>query len=435
MVITQMQAARQGKITEAMDIVAKQENMDVNVIRERVAEGTVTICANVNHTSLVPRGVGKGLSTKVNANIGTSSAYPDIEPELLKLEAAIAAGADAVMDLSTGNNIDVSRKSIIDKSTVMVGTVPIYQATVNAIKTHGAVVDMTGDDLLHAIATQAKDGADFMTIHCGVTREVINRMRNQGRVMDVVSRGGSFITGWMLHNQKENPLYERYDDILDICAQYDVTISLGDGLRPGCLADATDRAQVQELLILGELVDRAWAKGVQVLVEGPGHVPFDQIAANMKLQKQLCKNAPFYVLGPLVTDVAPGYDHITAAIGGTLAAANGADFLCYVTPAEHLALPTMEDVHEGVIASRIAAHAADIVKGVPGAKEWDLKMAKARKALDWQKQIDLAIDPVKAKAKRGARNAEGAEACSMCGDYCAMKIVGEYLNKPVDLCD
>ncbi|MBP2632727.1 MAG: Phosphomethylpyrimidine synthase [Firmicutes bacterium] len=435
MVITQMQAARQGKITEAMDIVAKQENMDVNVIRERVAEGTVTICANVNHTSLIPRGVGKGLSTKVNANIGTSSAYPDIEPELLKLEAAIAAGADAVMDLSTGDNIDVSRKSIIDKSTVMVGTVPIYQATVNAIKTYGAVVDMTSDDLLHAIATQAKDGADFMTIHCGVTREVINRMRSQGRVMDVVSRGGSFITGWMLHNQKENPLYERYDDILDICGQYDVTISLGDGLRPGCLADATDRAQVQELLILGELVDRAWEKGVQVLVEGPGHVPFDQIAANMKLQKQLCKNAPFYVLGPLVTDVAPGYDHITSAIGGTLAAANGADFLCYVTPAEHLALPTIEDVHEGVIASRIAAHAADIVKGVPGAKEWDLKMAKARKALDWQKQIDLAIDPVKAKAKRGARNAEGTEACSMCGDYCAMKIVGEYLNKPVDLCD
>ncbi|MBP2633549.1 MAG: Phosphomethylpyrimidine synthase [Firmicutes bacterium] len=435
MVVTQMQAARQGKITEAMDIVAKQENMDVNIIRECVAEGTVTICANVNHTSLIPRGVGKGLSTKVNANIGTSSAYPDIGPELLKLEAAIAAGADAVMDLSTGNNIDVSRKAIIDKSTVMVGTVPIYQATVNAIKTYGAVVDMTGDDLLHAIATQAKDGADFMTIHCGVTREVINRMRNQGRVMDVVSRGGSFITGWMLHNQKENPLYERYEDILDICGQYDVTLSLGDGLRPGCLADATDRAQVQELLILGELVDRAWAKGVQVLVEGPGHVPFDQIAANMKLQKQLCRNAPFYVLGPLVTDVAPGYDHITSAIGGTLAAANGADFLCYVTPAEHLALPTLEDVHEGVIASRIAAHAADIVKGIPGAKEWDLKMAKARKALDWQKQIELAIDPVKAKAKRGARNAEGTEACSMCGDYCAMKIVSEYLNKPVELCD
>lgn len=434
MAITQMQAARQGKFTEAMEIVAKQESMDVNVLRERVAEGTVTICANINHTALVPRGVGKGLSTKVNANIGTSSAYPDIEPELLKLDAAIKAGADSVMDLSTGNNIDVSRKEIIKHSSIMVGTVPIYQATVETIKTKGAVVDMTADDLLHVIAKHAKDGADFLTLHCGVTREVIERMRNQGRVMDVVSRGGSFITGWMLHNKKENPLYERYDDILDICAQYDATISLGDGLRPGCLADATDHAQMQELLILGELVQRAWAKGVQVLVEGPGHVPYDQIAANMQLQKQLCKGAPFYVLGPLVTDVAPGYDHITSAIGGTLAATSGADFLCYVTPAEHLALPTLEDVHEGVIASRIAAHAADIVKGIPGAREWDLKMAKARKALDWDAQLQLAIDPEKAKAKRGARNAKGTEACSMCGDYCAMKIVGEYLKKPVDFC-
>lgn len=431
---TQMQLARQGKITPAMEFVAKEESVDVQILRERIAEGTVAICANINHKALIPRGVGLGLSTKVNANIGTSSAYPDLAPELLKLEAAIKAGADSVMDLSTGDNIDCSRKAIIEKSTIMVGTVPIYQATVNAIKKHGAVVDMTADDLLHAIAAQAKDGADFMTIHCGVTREVISRMRNQGRVTDVVSRGGSFITGWMLHNQKENPLYERYDDILDICAQYDVTISLGDGLRPGCLADATDRAQLQELIILGELVDRAWTKGVQVLVEGPGHVPFDQIAANMKLQKQLCKGAPFYVLGPLVTDIAPGYDHITSAIGGTLAAVNGADFLCYVTPAEHLALPTIEDVHEGVIAARIAAHAADIVKGVPGAKEWDLQMAKARKALDWQAQLELAIDPVKAKVKRGARNEEGTEACSMCGDYCAMKLVGEYLNKPADLC-
>lgn len=432
---TQMQSARQGKITEAMEMVARQEKIDAQTIRERVAEGTVTICANINHTSLVPRGVGLGLTTKVNANIGTSSAYPDPAPELLKLEAAIRAGADSVMDLSTGDNIDASRKAIIENSTVMVGTVPIYQATVNAIRSRGAVVDMTADDLLHAIAVQAADGADFVTLHCGVTRGVIERMRAQGRVMDVVSRGGSFITGWMLHNGKENPLYERYDDILEICAKYDVTISLGDGLRPGCLADATDRAQVQELIILGELVDRAWARGVQVLVEGPGHVPFDQIAANMKLQKQLCKGAPFYVLGPLVTDVAPGYDHITSAIGGTLAAVSGADFLCYVTPAEHLALPTIEDVHEGVIASRIAAHAADIVKGAPGAKEWDLQMAKARKALDWQAQLDLAIDPAKAKAKRGARNAEGMEACSMCGDYCAMKIVGEYLNKSMSACD
>lgn len=432
---TQMQLARQGKITDAMETVAKQEKISAEVIRQRVADGTVAICANVNHTSLIPCGVGQGLCTKVNANIGTSSAYPDIEPELLKLAAAIEAGADSVMDLSTGDNIDCSRRAIIEKSTVMVGTVPIYQATVEAIKSHGAVVDMTADDLLHAIARQAKDGADFITVHCGVTRGVIERMRRQGRVMDIVSRGGSFITGWMLHNGKENPLYERYDDILSICAKYDVTISLGDGLRPGCLADATDHAQVQELLVLGELVQRAWAQGVQVLVEGPGHVPFDQVAANMKLQKQICKGAPFYVLGPLVTDVAPGYDHITSAIGGALAAANGADFLCYVTPAEHLALPTIEDVHEGVIASRIAAHAADIVKGTPGAREWDLEMAKARKSLDWQKQTELAIDPKRAAAKRGARNAAGTEACSMCGDYCAMKIVSEYLNKPADLCD
>lgn len=259
-------------------------------------------------------------------------------------------------------------------------------------------------------------------------------MRRQGRVMDVVSRGGSFITGWMLHNEKENPLYERYDDILDICQKYDSAISLGDGLRPGCIADATDRAQIQELITLGELVDRAWARGVQVLVEGPGHVPFDQIAANMKLQKQLCRNAPFYVLGPLVTDIAPGYDHITAAIGGTMAAVNGADFLCYVTPAEHLALPTMEDVHEGVITSRIAAHAADVVKNIPGAREWDLKMAEARKTLDWEQQLQLAIDPEKARKKRAARNEVGEEACSMCGDYCAVKIVGEYLGKALPLC-
>ena len=426
---TQMQLARQGIITAAMEIVAKQEGLSPELIRNRVAEGTIAICANINHKNLVPRGVGLGLSTKVNANIGTSSAYPDIEPEIEKLEVAIAAGADAVMDLSTGDNIDLSRQSIINKSTVMVGTVPIYQATVEAIKKYGVVVDMTGDDLLAVIEKQAQDGADFMTIHCGITTSVLDRLKQQGRIADVVSRGGSFITGWMLHNNKENPLYERYDEILDICEKYDVTMSLGDGLRPGCIEDATDRAQIQELLVLGELVDRAWQRGIQVIVEGPGHMPYDQIAANVKLQKQLCQGAPFYVLGPLVTDVAPGYDHITAAIGGTLAATAGADFLCYVTPAEHLGLPTIDDVKQGVIASRIAGHAADIVKGVNGAKQWDLEMSKARKALDWEKQIELAIDPEKAKKYRKARNADNTEACSMCGDYCAMKIVGEYLEK------
>jgi phosphomethylpyrimidine synthase len=431
---TQMKKARSGQITPAMAAVAVEEGLAPEIIRERVAAGTVTICANINHASLKPRGFGLGLKTKVNANIGTSSAFPDVEPELAKLQAAIDAGADAVMDLSTGDNIDYSRREIIKHSTIPVGTVPIYQATVEAIKNRGSIVEMTGDDIFRTIEKHAKDGADFMTIHCGITQASIARLRQQGRVTDIVSRGGSFITGWMLHNDKENPLYERYDELMDICAAYDVTISLGDGLRPGCLADATDRAQLEELLTLGELVDRAWAKGVQVLVEGPGHVPYNQIEANIKLQKQICKGAPFYVLGPLVTDVAPGYDHITAAIGGTLAAAAGADFLCYVTPAEHLGLPTLDDVREGVIASRIAGHAADIVKGVKGAWEWDLSMAKARKALDWEKQIGLAIDPVKAGRYRKERNPGGAEACSMCGNYCAMKIVSEYLGKPIERC-
>ena len=431
---TQMQLAREGKITDAMKIVARDEQMEAETVRERVAKGTIAICANQNHRALQPCGVGEGLSTKVNANIGTSSSFPEIEPELKKLDEAVRCGAHAVMDLSTGDGISDSRRQIIEHSPIMVGTVPLYEATVRAIKEHGAVVEMTDDQILQTIEQQAKDGADFMTLHCGVTLEAIKRMRAQGRVMDVVSRGGSFITGWMLHNEAENPLYTHFDDILDICEKYDVTISLGDGMRPGCLADATDRAQLTELITLGGLVDRAWKRGVQVMVEGPGHVPYDQIAANMKLEKSICRNAPFYVLGPLVTDVAPGYDHITAAIGGTLAAASGADFLCYVTPAEHLALPTIEDVHAGVITTRIAAHAADIVKGVPGAKEWDRRMAEARKVLDWKAQMELAIDPETAKAKRGARNAEDEEACSMCGDYCAVKIVGQYLDAAASPC-
>ena len=426
---TQIQAARAGKITEAMKEVAAQERQSPETIRERVAKGTVAICANPNHTGVKPAGVGEGLRVKVNANIGTSSDFPDLAPELEKLKEAVRCGADAVMDLSTGDHIGASRRAIIGQSPVMVGTVPIYEATVTAMKERGAVVDMKAEDLLRVIEGQAKDGADFMTLHCGLTREAIARLHRQGRVMDVVSRGGSFITGWMLHNEKENPLYENYDTILDICEKYDVTISLGDGLRPGCLADATDRAQIAELMTLGELVDRAWARGVQVMVEGPGHVPFDQIAANMKLEKQLCHGAPFYVLGPLVTDIAPGYDHITSAIGGTMAAVHGADFLCYVTPAEHLALPTLQDVHDGVIASRIAAHAADIVKGVPGAAEWDLSMARARKALDWEAQMDLAIDSETARAKRAWREAADTDACSMCGNYCAVKIVNQYMEQ------
>ncbi|MBQ9487549.1 MAG: phosphomethylpyrimidine synthase ThiC [Selenomonadaceae bacterium] len=426
---TQMQLARAGKITDEMKIVAESENIDAEKIRDGVAAGVIALCANVNHKNLKPCGVGQGLRTKVNANIGTSSTFPDIDPELEKLDEVIKCGADSVMDLSTGKNIDLSRKKIIEHSTIMVGTVPVYQAAVTAIRKHGAVVAMTAEDLLQTIETQAKDGADFMTLHCGVTLSAIEKMRRQKREMDIVSRGGSFIAGWILHNEKENPLYEHYDDILDICEKYDVTVSLGDGMRPGCIADATDSAQLTELITLGELVERAWKRGVQVMVEGPGHVPFDQIAANMKLEKRICRNAPFYVLGPLVTDIAPGYDHITAAIGGTMAAISGADFLCYVTPAEHLCLPTIEDVHAGVITSRIAAHAADIVKGVKGAVDWDLQMAKARKNLDWDAQINLAIDSDLAKAKRGARNEVNEEACSMCGEYCAVKIVNKYFSK------
>ena len=401
MTMTQMQSARAGKITDEMKIVAQEEKMNIETLRERVANGTIAICANINHQNLHPYGVGKGLCTKVNANIGTSSAFPDPAPEIKKLNVAITSGAHSVMDLSTGNNIDASRQAILKHSTVMVGTVPIYQATVDAIKAHGAVVKMTEEDLLHAIEKQAKDGADFMTIHCGVTMDVINRMKAEGRYMDVVSRGGSFITGW---------------------------------LRPGCLADATDHAQIQELLNLGGLVKRAWDRGVQVMVEGPGHVPFDQIATNMKLQKSICHNAPFYVLGPLVTDIAPGYDHITAAIGGTMAASCGADFLCYVTPAEHLALPNVQDVKDGVIVTRIAAHAADIVKNVPGAKDWDLNMAKARKKLDWEEQMNLAIDPQTARQRRASRNPEGTTACSMCGNYCAVEIVNKYLGATIEHC-
>lgn len=426
---TQMQLARQGIITDAMRTVAQQEGVSEEFIRAGVAEGTIAICANKNHKNLIPRGVGQGLKVKVNANIGTSSSFPDIEPELVKLKAAVEAGADAVMDLSTGNNITASRRAIIENSTVMVGTVPMYQATVETIKKRGAVVEMTKEDLFDVIRMQAADGADFMTLHCGITKSVLKALTEEGRIMDVVSRGGSFITGWMLHNDKENPLYEYYDEILDICAEYDVTISLGDGLRPGCLADATDRAQIQELLNLGELTQRAWDKGVQVMVEGPGHMPYNQIAANMQLQKRICHGAPFYVLGPLVTDVAPGYDHITSAIGGTLAAVSGADFLCYVTPAEHLGLPDLNDVREGVIAARIAAHAADLAKGNKQAWAWDNAMAKARKELDWPEQLRLALDPVKATEYRNKKNKSDDEACSMCGDYCAVKIVGQYLEE------
>ncbi|BCV21559.1 phosphomethylpyrimidine synthase ThiC [Moorella sp. Hama-1] len=432
--MTQLEAAQVGQVTRAMEQVAAKEGVKVEDLMAEVAAGRVVIPANTNHRNLQPCGIGKGLKTKVNANLGTSTAYPDLEPELAKLRMALEAGADAVMDLSTGGDINDCRRQVLAQAPVAVGTVPIYQATVEAQERYGALVKMTADDLFEVIEEQAADGVDFITVHCGVTLEVVDRLRREGRLTDIVSRGGSFLTGWMLHNEQENPLYAQYDRLLAIAHRYDVTLSLGDGLRPGCLADATDRAQIQELIILGELVDRAREAGVQAMVEGPGHVPLHQVQANILLEKRLCHEAPFYVLGPLVTDVAPGYDHITAAIGGALAATAGADFICYVTPAEHLGLPTLSDVREGVMAARIAAHAADLAKGLPGAWEWDREMARARKALDWQRQLELALDPEKARQYRRNRNEAAAVACSMCGDFCAMRLVGKYLGKPVDEC-
>lgn len=434
--MTQREAALAGKLTPQMIRVASKEGVDPQFVLEGVAKGTICIPANPAHTSLDPNGIGKGLRTKVNANIGTSSYYPEIANELEKLRLAIKAGADAVMDLSTGSaeDIDRTRRAFLAESSVPVGTVPIYQAAVEALERNGAIVQLTADELIDVIRRQAEDGVDFMTVHCGLTLSAVERLKREGRVTDVVSRGGALILGWMLYHQKENPLYEQFDRILEIARQHDVTLSLGDGLRPGSIADATDRAQIQELITIGELVERAWQAGVQVMVEGPGHVPLDQIEANVKLQKRLCHEAPFYVLGPLVTDVAPGYDHITSAIGGAIAAASGADFLCYVTPAEHLGLPSPQDVWDGVIAARIAAHAADLVKGIRSAWEWDLNMSRARKNLDWERQIELAIDPERARTYRTRRNPEGLQECTMCGQYCAMKLVGEFLGRNYSRC-
>jgi phosphomethylpyrimidine synthase len=432
--LTQLLAARKGEITKAMTAVADREGVQPEFVRKGVADGTIVIPANINHLNLTPRGIGKGLSTKVNANIGTSPRFPDTGQEILKLRAALGAGADALMDLSTGGDLDALRRQTLTESRVPVGTVPIYQAAVEALRLHDSIIALTADGLFEVIERHAADGVDFITVHCGVTLGSVERLRRQGRITDVVSRGGCFIVGWMLHHRLDNPLYTEFDRLLEICLRYDVTLSLGDGLRPGCLADATDRAQLQELIILGELVDRARNRGVQVMVEGPGHVPLDQVAANVALQKSLCREAPFYVLGPLVTDVAPGYDHIVSAIGGAVAATAGADFLCYVTPAEHLGLPTVEDVREGVFAARIAGHAADFVKGIPGARAWDLSMAQARKALDWDRQLALAIDPEKARRLREERNPAGIRECTMCGEFCAMRLISDFLGTAKSSC-
>jgi phosphomethylpyrimidine synthase len=416
--------------------VAEREGCDAGSIREGLAKGTICIPANPNHTSLDPSGIGLGLKTKVNANIGTSGHYPDIAREIEKLRVAVDAGADAVMDLSTGSSqgINAARRAIIASSPLPVGTVPVYQVGVIAQERTGAIAEFSVDDVFSVIEAQAQDGVDFMTVHCGATLSTLERLKNEGRVVDVVSRGGAFMIAWMLRHGQDNPLYTQYDRLLQIAERYDITLSLGDAFRPGSVADATDRAQVHELILLGELVQRAWDAGVQVMVEGPGHVPLHQVEANVVLQKRLCHGAPFYVLGPLVTDVAPGYDHIVAAIGGAIAASAGADFLCYVTPTEHLGLPEATDVREGIMASRIAGHAADIAKGLIGAGDWDLHMSQARKALDWDRQIGLAIDPERARYVRANRNPEGIQECTMCGNYCAMKLVGEHLKSGYTRC-
>jgi phosphomethylpyrimidine synthase len=423
----QLTAAREGIITQEMEIVARDEGLEPEKLRQLIADGKATILANNRHKGFTPKGLGKGLSVKVNANIGTSTERVDIGAELQKLEIAIKAGADAVMDLSTGGDLDAIRKIVMEHSTIPIGTVPVYQAAVEAVKKRKAITNMVPEEFFDVIEKHGADGVDFVTVHCGVTQSSIERLKRQGRVTDIVSRGGAFLTEWMIVNKKENPLYEQYDKLIAIAKKYDMTLSLGDGLRPGCTADATDRAQVEELIILGELCAEALRNGVQVMIEGPGHVPLNLIEANIILQKKLCNDAPFYVLGPIVTDIAPGYDHITSAIGGALAAYYGADFLCYVTPSEHLGLPTPADVREGVITAKIAAHAADIARGNEKAIALDRAMSVYRKALDWEGQIKCAIDPQKIIDFRKERNLRD-DVCSMCGEFCAMKIVKDYLK-------
>ncbi len=426
--MTQIESAKKGIATEEIKYVAKTEQRSEEFIMEGLVQGNIVIPKNINH-NIKPIGVGKGLKTKVNANIGTSTDIAELDNELKKLEAAVFAKADSVMDLSTGGDLDYIRRKILDVSPIVVGNVPIYQIAVETAKKKGSIAYMTKDDIFSIIEKQAEDGIDYMTLHCGVTLESLERLMQQGRVEDVVSRGGSFLSVWMLYNEKQNPLFEDFDRVLEIAKKYDVTLSLGDGFRPGAIADATDRAQIHELILLGELHKKALDYGVQSMIEGPGHVPIHQVITNAEIEKSLCGNAPFYVLGPIVTDIAPGYDHITSAIGGALMAANGADFLCYVTKAEHVRLPTPEDVREGVIVTRIAAHAADIAKEIPGAFEWDLNMSRARKSLDWSKMIELSIDPEYVQSQRDSSMPEEEDVCTMCGKFCAIKLLNKALRK------
>jgi phosphomethylpyrimidine synthase len=423
-----MKAAKNRQLTEEMRIVAKDEDERPQRLLQRIAEGTVIIPRNVRRENVHPIGIGEGLRTKINTNIGTSPDLCDLNLEIEKAKIAVKYGTDTVMDLSINGNLDHIRRAILKAVRVPVGTVPIYQAAIEAAKKKGAIINMTEDDIFNVIEKHAKDGVDFMTVHCGVTQQIVKRITKHPRLMGIVSRGGTFLTAWILHHERENPLYENYDYLLEIAAEYDFALSLGDGLRPGCIFDATDWPQIQELLTIGELVERARAANVQVMVEGPGHLPLNHVESNVQLEKSICRGAPFYVLGPVVTEIAPGYDHIVGAIGGALAGLAGADFLCYLTPSEHLGLPTIEDVKEGVIATKIAAHAVDIVKLGHKAMARDLAMARARANLDWKTQFENALDPEKAKQIRGRVKLKRPETCSMCSEYCALKILKEALK-------
>ena len=426
--MTQMQEAKKGNITEAMQNVAENEKLDVEYIRKMVAKGYIAIPDN-NQRESVAVGIGQNLRTKVNATIGTSTDIIDVDMELEKAKIAEEAGADTLMELSIGGDLDAIRRRVLKNTEKPVGSVPIYQTAVESIQNNGSAIYMDSDDMIKNIEKQAKDGIDFMAIHCSVNRETLKRLKHEGRKGGLVSRGGSFISSWMVENDAENPLYENYDQILDITEEYDVCLSMANAMRAGALTDSTDRAQIQELIVLGELVDRARERGVQTIVEGPGHIPINEIETNINIQKKMCKNAPFYMLGPIVTDIAPAYDHIVSAIGAAQCARYGADFICYVTPAEHLALPGRQDVKEGVIATRIGAHAGDIAVDMERFGEDDIRMADARKSLNWNKQYSCAMWPEDAKAIRDKRPPEEADTCTMCGNYCAIKIVNKWLDK------
>jgi len=421
--MTLMQDILKGNLPKRISEVARRESVSPEDLAGKIGSGRAVILANAKRPDSFGLALGEGLRTKINANIGTSPDCSSLEFELEKLDRAVRAGADAVMDLSVGGDVDRVRRAVLEKSSVPVGTVPIYQTVLEAAGKGKPVWEITPEEMLATIAKHAEDGVDFVTVHCGITKEAVGKAA--GRVGGIVSRGGAILAEWMVRNNKENPLYTEFEDLLSVAAQFELVLSLGDGLRPGCLADATDEAQLAELRTIGELIRRARARGVQAIVEGPGHVPLHQVESNVLLEKDVCEGAPFYVLGPIVTDVTPGYDHISAAIGGALAAASGADFLCYVTPAEHLCLPGLEEVREGVIALRVAAHAGDIAKGVKGAGKWDRSMSEARRNLDWEKMFSLAMEPEKARELRESNLPAESDLCTMCGEFCAVKRTAE----------